>query len=63
MVLTGARSGLRTETASFHIAPSATLLGHCRCGPAARSGVPSLADTGRDSRQTVLELAIGLGLS
>jgi hypothetical protein len=56
VLLTGARSGLHTETASFHIAAApATVAG-------GGTTVPTLADTGRDSRHTVLEVATGLGL-
>jgi hypothetical protein len=63
VVLTGVRSGLRTATASFHIAAAPATTAPATAAPAGGgSGVPTLADTGRDSRQTVLELAVGLGL-
>ncbi len=63
VVLTGVRSGLRTETASFHVAVASSHAPGVPAGPpTTATGEPSLADTGRDSRQTVLELAIGLGL-
>lgn len=58
VVLTGARSGLRTETASFHIAAAPATAAAAPAG----GGALSLADTGRDSRQTVVELGVGLGL-